>query len=129
MRDSDFAVFSYRPHPTFQGSGAIADYLAHGVPVVATDVANLAELVGDAGLIVPPGDIRAFAAAMDRLAGDTRLRRRLSEAARCRAPGFRPSAHASACLGFYREVARGRGPASGASRTRTLLTGGAPFVR
>lgn len=108
VRDSDFAVFPYRAHPTFQGSGAIADYLAHGVPVVATDVANMAEVAGDAGLIVPPGDPRALAAAMDRLAGHAGLRRRLGDAAHRRAPEFRPSAHAAACLRFYGEVAGDR---------------------
>ncbi len=29
---SDFGVFPYQAQPTFQGSGAIADYLAHGLP-------------------------------------------------------------------------------------------------
>lgn len=104
VRGSDFAVFPYRPQPTFQGSGAVADYLAQGVPVVATDVANMRELIGDAGIVVPPGDPGALATAMDRLAADPMLRADLALNARRRAPRFTPASHAVACLGFYRRV-------------------------
>lgn len=101
---SDVAVFCYRPHPTFQGSGAIADYLAHRVPVVATDVANMAELVGDAGRITPPGDPDTLADALDRLSADHALRARLAAAARRRAHQFTADLHARACLRLYEQV-------------------------
>jgi glycosyltransferase involved in cell wall biosynthesis len=52
-----------------------------GVPFVATDHGGVAEVLGDAGLLVPPGDASALAAAIDRLLSDTALR------ARCRAAG------------------------------------------
>jgi glycosyltransferase involved in cell wall biosynthesis len=50
---------------------------AAGVPVVATDVGGVAAAVGDAALLVPPGDAAAAAAAVARLAGDAGLRREL----------------------------------------------------
>jgi glycosyltransferase involved in cell wall biosynthesis len=102
---SDFAVFPYRRHQSFQGSGAVTDYLAHGVPVVATDVANMAELIGDGGMVVPPGDLAALAGALDRVAGDAGLRAALTLAARRRAPRFSLARHLDDCLGFYRTVA------------------------
>jgi glycosyltransferase involved in cell wall biosynthesis len=64
VQATDLAVLPYKEHPGFQGSGAVTDYLARGVPVVATDVANMRELVGEAGVIVPPGDPAALASAL-----------------------------------------------------------------
>jgi glycosyltransferase involved in cell wall biosynthesis len=47
---------------------------AAGLPVVATDVGGVAEAVGAAALIVPPGDSQAAAAALRRIAADADLR-------------------------------------------------------
>jgi glycosyltransferase involved in cell wall biosynthesis len=41
----------------------VLDYRAQGTPVLATRVADCPSLVGDAGSIVPPGDLDALAAA------------------------------------------------------------------
>jgi Glycosyl transferases group 1 len=101
---SHFAVFPYRPHPAFQGSGAIADYLAHGVPVLATDVASMAELIGDAGLIIPPGDPATFACGLDRLVADQAFRAQMRNAARQRAHLFTARHHARTCLRLYEQV-------------------------
>jgi len=101
---TDLAIVPYRSHPSFQGSGAIADYLARGVPVVATDVANMRELVQDGGLLVTPGDPAALSEALDQVAGDQRLRHRLRRAAQQRMHLFTPDAHAASCLAFYRRV-------------------------
>jgi glycosyltransferase involved in cell wall biosynthesis len=101
---TDLAVFPYQPVRTFQGSGAIADYLANGVPVLATDVANMAELVGPAGQIIPAGDPAVLARALDRFAGDPDHRAALAAEAASRAHNFQPRTHAAECLSFYREV-------------------------
>jgi glycosyltransferase involved in cell wall biosynthesis len=53
---------------------------AAGLPVVATNVGSVAEVAGDAVMLVPPGDANAAAAAIERLAGDERLRARLTAA-------------------------------------------------
>lgn len=104
MLGTHFTVFPYQHQPTFQGSGAIADYLAHGVPVLGTDVANMAELVGDAGLITEPGDYEAFAEGLERLAGDEQYRDSLSHNARRRSRQFSAANHAARCLRLYQAV-------------------------
>ena len=65
----------------------LAEAMASGLPVVASDVGGIPEVVrdGETGLLVPPGDLPALAAALDRLAGDPDLRRRLAAGARARA--------------------------------------------
>jgi type III pantothenate kinase len=52
--------------------------------VVASAVGGLLDLVvdGETGLLVPPRDVEALRAALERLLGDTELRRRLGEAGR-----------------------------------------------
>lgn len=47
---------------------AIVEAMACGAAVVSTDAGAIAELVGDAGMVVPQGDVVALAAALDRVA-------------------------------------------------------------
>ena len=62
---------------------AVAEALAHGLPVVATTTGATPDLVGrDAGLLVPPGDARALSDALVRALADEALRARLAEGAR-----------------------------------------------
>jgi colanic acid/amylovoran biosynthesis glycosyltransferase len=66
---------------------ACAEAMAHGKPVVASAVGGLLDLVadGETGLLVPPGDVAALRAALERLLADPDLRRRLGAAGRERA--------------------------------------------
>ena len=79
---------------------AVAEALAHGLPVVATAVGAAPELVGgSAGLLVPPGDAPALAGALRRVLADAALRRRLSAGARAAAaalPTWEATARAAA---------------------------------
>ncbi len=59
--------------------------MAAGVPVVAVRAAALPETVGDAGLLVEPGDDEQLAAAVCRVAFDAELRGRLIDAGLTRA--------------------------------------------
>jgi glycosyltransferase involved in cell wall biosynthesis len=62
---------------------AVAEAIAHGLPVVSTDTGAIAEIVGSsAGLVVPPGDGEAFAAGLAAVMRDRDLRHRLTEGAR-----------------------------------------------
>jgi glycosyltransferase involved in cell wall biosynthesis len=62
----------------------VLEAMASGRPVVATDVGGVAEAVGDAGLLVPPKDPSAFAAACVKLLSDKRKRKALGRASRAR---------------------------------------------
>jgi glycosyltransferase involved in cell wall biosynthesis len=53
--------------------------LALGVPTVASDLNSLPEIVGDAGLLVPPGDVPALAGALTAMLGERGLRERARE--------------------------------------------------
>ena len=71
-----------------EGFGVVcAEAMAYGRPVVAGAVGGLLDLVvdGETGLLVPPRDVPALRAALDRLLADPELRRRFGEAARQRA--------------------------------------------
>jgi glycosyltransferase involved in cell wall biosynthesis len=69
----------------FEGFGLPAgEAMACGVPVVATRGGALPEVVGDAGVLVPPGDDAALADAMRTLAGDPARRERLGRRGRQR---------------------------------------------
>jgi glycosyltransferase involved in cell wall biosynthesis len=59
--------------------------LYQGVPVVASNIDGLAEVLGDCALLVPPDDPKALAKAILRLAGDADLRADLAERGRRRA--------------------------------------------
>ena len=62
----------------------LVEAMAAGRPVVATRVGGVAELVGDDALLVPPGDVDAFSAALVSLARDPARARRLGELGRRR---------------------------------------------
>jgi len=64
---------------------AAQEALAAGVPLVATDVGGVRDLVGGAAVLVPPGDAVALAAGLRRVLDDEALRLRLREAGLARA--------------------------------------------
>ncbi|QCW03414.1 glycosyltransferase family 4 protein [Natrinema pallidum] len=69
----------------YEGFGLPAgEALACGVPVVATTGGGLPEVVGDAGVLVDPGDADALADAIRSLLTDGERRRRLGERGRAR---------------------------------------------
>ena len=55
----------------------LLEAFASGTPVVATAVGGVPETAGEAALLIPPGDPDAAARALERLAADPELRRRL----------------------------------------------------
>jgi glycosyltransferase involved in cell wall biosynthesis len=62
---------------------AVAEALAHGLPVVSTRTGAIPDLVGgDAGLLVPPGSVPALTDALSRFMDDSDLRARLAAGAR-----------------------------------------------
>jgi glycosyltransferase involved in cell wall biosynthesis len=71
-----------------EGYGMVArEAMAHGRAVVASDTGGLRDAIDDGvdGLLVPPRDVGALRAALERLLADPELRARLGAAARAKA--------------------------------------------
>ena len=78
----------------------ILEAFAAGLPVAATDVGGVAELVTGRGLVSPPSDAVASVAAVLRIASDTELRERLVAAAHAAAADHTLEAECSRVAGF-----------------------------
>lgn len=78
--------------------------MAAGVPVVATTAGALPEVIGDAGLLVDPGDVDALAGALDRVLGDGAERSRLVDAGTARLATFSWRECSTAMVGLYRDA-------------------------
>ena len=92
-------------------SNTILEAMASGLPVVATHVGGNAELVdeGSTGLIVPPGDPQALAAAIGSLASDPGQAAAMGRAGRTRAVGqFSLEAMVARYQGIYDQQLRAR---------------------
>jgi alpha-1,3-rhamnosyl/mannosyltransferase len=89
----------------YEGFGMpILEGMEAGVPVVGVRAGATPETVGDAGLLVEPGDAEAFADAMERAAFDDDLRTKLIAAGHAQAAKFTWKGAASATLDVYRQV-------------------------
>lgn len=83
----DVGVASYRAGDAYFSPLKVCEYLAAGVPVVASRLGQLPDLVqsGRTGLLTDPGDVQALAGALARLRDRPALRARMGAAARERA--------------------------------------------
>lgn len=73
----------------YEGFGfQVLEAMACGTPVVASDTTSIPELVGDAALLCPPGDVEAFAAALRRLRAEEGLAHELRRRGLARAAEF-----------------------------------------
>jgi len=96
----------------FEGFGiAAAEAMAVGLPVVASAVDSLPEVVQppEGGLVVPPEDPTALASALERLLCDADCRRALGQGARRIAERFRWDAVADSFAAFLEERLAQRG--------------------
>jgi glycosyltransferase involved in cell wall biosynthesis len=91
---------------------AVLEAMASAVPVVATRVGGVPELVvdGETGLLVDPDDPKELGDSIERLAGDAELRRRLGRnAAKRIADEFDPTDTAARFVALYEELLAGKG--------------------
>ena len=104
LGEATLAVFPYRPE--IDQSGALLRALGAGLPVVAYDVAGLAEPVRrfDAGRVVAAGDVEALAEAITELVGDPDALARAREGAERARAELTWDAAAAAHLELYREL-------------------------
>ena len=95
----------------------VMEAMCHGIPVVATRVDGIPEMVEDGvtGLLVAPEDVAGFAEAVQRLLRDPALRMRMGEAGRQRAEQlFAPAKYASAMNRIYAGLGVGSIPGGAA---------------
>ena len=90
----------------YEGFGIpAAEAMACGTPVISTTGGALPEVVGDAGILVPPGSADALAAAIRQLLPDKQTQQRMSEAGRKRVEEkFNWEQAARKTLEIYQEV-------------------------
>jgi glycosyltransferase involved in cell wall biosynthesis len=89
-----------------EGFGLVVlEAMAHGAPVIAANATSLPEVIGKAGLLVPPNDVEALRLAMERLARDDALFARLQEAGYARLQCFSWEEAAEATAKLFRKVA------------------------
>lgn len=82
--------------------------MACGTPVIASNSSSLPEVVGDAGITVPPHDPAGFAEAIDRVLSDAELRQELRERGLAQARRFSWRTTAERTLAAYQDVAAAR---------------------
>ncbi len=83
----------------------ILEAMAAGKAIVATATGAVPEMLGDAGLIVPIGDVRAFRNALRKLMADAELRAKLGASAQRRfEERFHPERVMGEILEVYREA-------------------------
>jgi glycosyltransferase involved in cell wall biosynthesis len=105
-------------------AGLVAfEAMTHGRAVIGSRVGGMAEMIAEGvnGLLVEPGDVDGLAGAIDRLAGDWELARRLGEAGRrIAAERYTMDAHLDRLTGLYGQLVRA---------DKSLVQGGASQVR
>jgi glycosyltransferase involved in cell wall biosynthesis len=85
--------------------------MACGAPTLAADATSLPEVVGDAGLLFPPGDDATLATQLERVLTDRPYRDDLARRALARAAGFTWDRTAAGYLAATRAAIRAKGSA------------------
>ena len=83
----------------------VAEAMALGCPVIASDAAAIPEVVGDAGLLVDPDDVGGWVAAMSSMLGNDDLRATLIANGRERVASLSPDETARRLVDAYRVAA------------------------
>jgi glycosyltransferase involved in cell wall biosynthesis len=108
--DAEFDSMDLLAFPSILPEGmpmVLLEAMAAGVPIVASGIAGISDVVADNehALLVPPGDAPALADCLGRLIGDNALRQRLRLAAyQKQRQRFADTTMAAAIAGIYRTV-------------------------
>ncbi len=89
----------------FEGFGLPAlEAMRLGTPVIASNVSSLPEVVGDAGLLVDPYDVRAIAGAISMIDTDPAVAARLAAAGPAQAEKFNDTAYQTRLAAMYERI-------------------------
>jgi glycosyltransferase involved in cell wall biosynthesis len=128
LRAMDVAVAPYLEMPDFYFSPLkLYEYLASGLPVVASDAGEIGTLIrhAETGVLVPCGNVAALADSLIELQRDQSLRSRLGNAARLEAERHSWDQNARFVANLAVELSRhdgARGTFAGATRPRGRST-------
>ena len=90
----------------YEGFGLVPlEAAAAGTPVVASDVGAIGEVLGDGGLLVPPGDVDALSGALARVLADPRLAGELVDRANRRVDAYTWDTTVEGIVALYRRAA------------------------
>jgi glycosyltransferase involved in cell wall biosynthesis len=91
--------------PAYEGFGiAVAEAMAAGKPIIASKVPGLAQVVGEAGVLIPPGDSLALATGIRGLIESPEQRSQLAQAAMRRSTQFSIEKTVDAYIDLYSSV-------------------------
>lgn len=89
----------------FEGFGLqVAEAMACGLPILASNVTSLPEVVGDAGILADPHDIKTFADALRLLFIQDKVRLAMSQKSISQAKKFSWQEHAKKVVDIYNEM-------------------------
>jgi glycosyltransferase involved in cell wall biosynthesis len=92
----------------YEGFGMpLLEAMACGTPVIGADASCTPEVVGDAGLLVPPHDVAALADSLEHLLVDTDLQADLGQRGQARAAAYTWEKTAAATVASYRRALKG----------------------
>jgi glycosyltransferase involved in cell wall biosynthesis len=101
-------VFAFPSTSAAEAFGLVAvEAMACAIPVVASNLPGVRSVVSDAGILVPPGDAPALAAALRRVLADAPLRQQLSATGRTRATSrFSWDRHVDGLIDAYQSIVK-----------------------
>jgi glycosyltransferase involved in cell wall biosynthesis len=89
----------------YEGFGLpVLEGMGFGAPVICSDRTSMPEIVGEAGVLLPPDALEAWVRALEDLVGEPQRRSLLAEAGRRRARRFAWQDSAKALLALYGEA-------------------------